>query len=182
MEPDCAFYVGERARAYSAALREGEAAADACLEHTAPDLVVDVEIISADRRTLAKVQFVMLVVDVEITSADRGKAERYADMGVREMWRLHGRKGSGEFEAEFLALRPGETSRPLTASAVLEGIEPADVQEAVAQARFGRTRSERTEAMAHVMRRRRQRIMRIREEAPIGSTGSSRPEPTIEPS
>ncbi len=40
MEPDCAFYVGERARAYSRALREGEAAADTFLEQTPPDLVV----------------------------------------------------------------------------------------------------------------------------------------------
>ncbi len=68
MEPDCAFYVGERADAYSAALREGEAAA-AFLEYTAPDLVVE----------------------VEVTNADRGKAERYADMGVRELRQLHGR-------------------------------------------------------------------------------------------
>ena len=142
MEPDCAFYVGERARAYSVALREGEAAADAFLEHTAPDLVVE----------------------VEITNADRGKAERYAEMGVRELWRLHGRKGSRELEAEFLALHPGEPPRPLTASVVLEGLESADVQEAVEQARFGRTKSERIEAMARVMRRCRQRIARIREE------------------
>ena len=144
MEPDCAFYVGERARAYSVALREGEAAADAFLEHTAPDLVVE----------------------VEITNADQGKAERYAEMGVRELWRLHGRKGSRELEAEFLALRPGEPLRPLTASVVLEGLESADVQEAVEQARFGRTKSERIEAMAQVMRRCRQRIARIREEEP----------------
>ena len=33
MEPDCAFYVGERATAYRAALIEGEATADAFLEH-----------------------------------------------------------------------------------------------------------------------------------------------------
>ena len=39
LEPDCAFYVGKRTRAYSAALREGEAAADTFLEQTHPDLV-----------------------------------------------------------------------------------------------------------------------------------------------
>ena len=142
MEPDCAFYVGERADAYSAALREGEAAADAFLEHTAPDLVVE----------------------VEVTNADRGKAERYADMGVRELWRLHGRKGSREFEAEFFALRRSAPPRRLDASEVLEGLEPDDVKEAVGQARFGRTKSERIEAMARVIRRRRQRTARVREE------------------
>ena len=71
MEPDCAFYVGERARGYFAACDEGEAAADAYVEHTAPDLVVE----------------------VEITSADKGKAERYAEMGVRELWRHARPKG-----------------------------------------------------------------------------------------
>ena len=48
MEPDCAFYIGEHARGYRDALIEGEAAADAFLERTAPDLVVEVEITSAD--------------------------------------------------------------------------------------------------------------------------------------
>ena len=85
MEPDCAFYVGERARAYSVALREGEAAADAFLEHTAPDLVVE----------------------VEITNADQGKAERYAEMGVRELWRLHGRKGLAGARSRIPRIAPG---------------------------------------------------------------------------
>ena len=63
MEPDCAFYVGDRARAYREALKEGALAADAYLEGIAPDLVVE----------------------AEITSADAGKAERYGEMGVREL-------------------------------------------------------------------------------------------------
>ncbi len=152
MEPDCAFYVGESARAYGQALREGEAAADTFLEQTPPDLVVE----------------------VEITNADAGKADRYADLGVREMWRLHGRKGSPDFEAEFLALNPGESPQPLSASVVLEGLEPADVREAMNEARLGTTKSERIEAVARVMRRRRQRIARIREEAASYPTESSR--------
>ena len=153
MEPDCAFYVGERARAYSAALHEGEAAADKFLDQVPLDLVVE----------------------VEITNADEGKAERYADVGVQEMWRLLGRKGSSEFEAEFLALRPGEPPRPLDASAVVEGLEPADVREAMDEARLGATKSERIEAVARVMRRRRQRIARIREEAASYATEPGRP-------
>ena len=39
MEPDCAFYAGGRARAFRAALIEGEDAASAFIERTAPDLV-----------------------------------------------------------------------------------------------------------------------------------------------
>ena len=153
MEPDCAFYVGERARAYSAALHEGEAAADKFLDQIPPDLVVE----------------------VEITNVDEGKAERYADVGVREMWRLRGRKGSSEFETEFLALNPGEPPRPLDASAVLEGLEPTDVREALDKARLGATKSERIEAVARVVHRRRQRIARVREEAASYTTEPGRP-------
>ena len=153
MEPDCAFYVGERARAYSTALHEGEAAADKFLDQVPPDLVVE----------------------VEITSADEGKAERYADVGVREMWRLRGRKGSREFETEFLALNPGEPPRPVDASAVLEGLEPADVREAMDEARLGATKSERIEAVARVVHRRRQRIARVCEEVASYATEPGRP-------
>ena len=87
MEPDCTFYVGERARDYRAALGEGEEAANAFVERTAPDLVVE----------------------VEITYADKGKAERYGQMGVRELWRLHGRKGI--VGAAGGAPRPGSRER-----------------------------------------------------------------------
>ena len=132
MEPDCTFYVGERADGYQAALMEGEAAADAFLESTAPNLVVE----------------------VELTNADAGKVERYGQMGVRELWRLHGRKGSRELTADFLALRSEGAPRPLDASQVLEGLTPADVCEAVEGVRSSRTRAERTAAVARVVRRR----------------------------
>ena len=84
MEPDCAFYIGERAEGYRSARIEGGDAADAFVLHTAPDLVVE----------------------VEVTSVDEGKAERYGQMGVREMWRLRTRRGSSEIDADFLMLRP----------------------------------------------------------------------------
>ena len=142
MEPDCTFYVGARARGYFAALREGEAAADAFVDHTAPDLVVE----------------------VEITHADEGKAERYGDMGVRELWRLHGRKGTRELRAELLALQPGMEPRLLDASQVLEGLTPADVCEAVEGVRFGRNIDERKEAVARIVHRRQDASVRVREE------------------
>ena len=142
MEPDCAFYVGNRARGYLAALREGVAAADAFLERTAPDLVVE----------------------TEITHGDAGKAERYAQMGVRELWCLHGRKGSSELRAEFLALRVGSAPLALDVSHVLEGLTPGDVCEAVDGVRLSGTRDERTEAVARVVRRRRRAGVRVREE------------------
>ena len=142
MEPDCAFYVGERARGYQAALVEGETAADAFLERTAPDLVVE----------------------VEVTRADEGKVERYAGIGVREMWRLHGRKGTRELRVDFLALQPGAPPRPIPASGVLGGLTSGDVREAVDGVRFGMTSQERMEAVARIVRRRQRVSVRLREQ------------------
>ena len=149
MEPDCTFYVGERARGYYAALAEGEAALDAYVERTAPDLVVE----------------------VEMTHADAGKAERYGEMGVRELWRLHGRKGTRELRAEFLALRPGSAPRKLDASVVLEGFTPEDMCEAVEGVRFSQTHDERAEAVARIVRRRQSGSVRVREEESAYSAG-----------
>ena len=141
MEPDCAFYVGARARAYRAAAMEGEAAADAFLERTAPDLVVE----------------------VEITSADEGKIERYRDIGVRELWRLRGRKGTRDLHVDFLALRPGMPPRPMPASVLLGGLVENDVREAVEDVRFGVTLQERIDAVARIVRRRQRASVRVRE-------------------
>ena len=143
MEPDCEFYVGERARGYYAAVAEGETEADAYFEHVAPDLVVE----------------------VEITSADEGQARRYGEMGVREMWRLHGRKGTGELRAEFFALRPGRAPpRRLDVSEVLEGLTPDDVCEAVDRVRTSPTPTDRIDAVIRILRRRQQASVRVREE------------------
>ena len=142
MEPDCAFYVGERARGYLGALREGNAEADAFLERTAPDLVVE----------------------TEITHGDAGKAERYAQMGVQELWRLHGRQGTHELRAEFFELSSGNAPRALDISQVLEGLTPDDVCEAVDGVRFSLTNDERREAVARIVRRRQRTSVRVREE------------------
>ena len=150
MEPDCAFYVGERARGYQAALLEGETAADAFLERTAPDLVVE----------------------VEITSADEGKIGRYAELGVRELWRLHGRKGTRDLRVDFLALRTGTDPRPIPASNVLGGLTSDDVREAVDGVRFSMTAQERIDAVARIVRRRQRSSVRVREAEASYGTGS----------
>ena len=85
-------------------------------------------------------------------------------MGVRDLWRLHGRKGTRELRAEFLALSPGSSPRELHASQLLEGLTPEDVCEAVKGVRFGLTLTERTEAVARVVRRRQRASVRVREE------------------
>ena len=142
MEPDCAFYVGNRAKAYREALKEGETAADAYLESIAPDLVVE----------------------AEITSADAGKAERYGGMGVRELWRLQGRTGTRDLRVEFFALSTANAPRALDTSEVLEGLTPEDVCEAVEGVRFSLTDEESTEAVTRVLRRRQRTSVRVREE------------------
>ena len=155
MEPDCAFYVGERAKGYFDACREGSAAADDYVLRVAPDLVVE----------------------TEVTSFDEGKIVRYGDLGVRELWRLRGRKGTYELEVDFLALRAASPSRRLAASRVLEGLTPADVCEAVEKVRFGETRAERTEAVSAIVLRRQRLSARVREEAESYAASPARPVP-----
>ena len=142
MEPDCAFYVGERARSYFKARRKGQTAVEAYVERVAPDLVVE----------------------VEIAHADKGKAERYGEIGVRELWRLHGRKGTTELQAEFFALDSERASRKLDTSVVLEGLTPDAVCEAVDGVRLGETDDERKEVVARIVRRRQRVSLRVREE------------------
>ena len=157
MEPDCAFYVGARAKGYYGACAEGEAAVESFVERTAPDLVVE----------------------TEITSFDEGKIARYGDLGVWELWRLHGRKGSDELRVDFLALRAGSAPRTLDASRVLAGLTPEDVHEAVAQVRLSQTLAERAEAVSRIVLRRQQAIARVREEEARYSASSDRTESAL---
>ena len=151
IEPDGSYYLGERVRGYIAALTEGDDAADAYFERTPPDLAYE----------------------VELMEADEDKIERYAELGVRELWRLHGRMGTRELGVELLALRPGSAPRKLDASEVLEGLTPDDVREAVDGVRDGETRDDRTKAVERIVQRRRDGSMRVREEAAVYSTGSA---------
>ena len=150
MEPDCAFYFGEKARAYRTALADGKEAADAFFDDNAPDLVVE----------------------VEITNADESKIERYVDLGVRELWLLHDPDGSGAPQAEFLALRPRTAPHRLASSTVLRGLTPDDICEAIVGVRLSVTRDERTEAVARIVRRRQRVSVRVREgETPYARSG-----------
>ena len=55
-------------------------------------------------------------------------------------------------------------------AAVLEGLTPDDVCEAVEGVRVGLTRDERAEAVARTVRRRQQASVRVREEAAYTAT------------
>ena len=142
MEPDGAFYIGDRAKGYFAARREGGPQADDYVLRVAPDLVVE----------------------TEITSFDEGKIARYADLGVRELWRLRGLRGTDELRVDFLALRAGRPPRRLAASRVFAGLTPADVCDAVDKVRFGETIQERMDAVTAIVLRRKRLSARVREE------------------
>ena len=158
MEPDCAFYVGERASGYYAARDEGDAAVVAFVDRIAPDLVVE----------------------TEISNFDESRIARYGDLGVRELWRLHARKGSDELRVDFWALRAGTVPRKLDASVVLAGLTPEDVCEAVEKVRFSRNLGERTEAVSRIVLRRQRAIVRVREEEEQYSASPVRPAPAAD--
>ena len=143
IEPDGSYYLGERVRGYIAALADGDEAADAYFERTPPDLAYE----------------------VELMAADEGKIERYAELGVRELWLLHGRKGTWEFRVEFLSLRPGCSPRKLDASEVLTGFTPDDVYEAEAGLRLCTNLADRMEVVNRIARRRGGGSARVRESA-----------------
>ena len=75
-------------------------------------------------------------------------------MGVRELWRLHGRRNSWQFQIDFLALRAGSAPLELDASEVLEGLTADDVREAAEGVRRGLTPAESIEAVARIVQRR----------------------------
>ena len=108
-------------------------------------------------------------------------------MGVRELWRLHGRKGTRELRVDFLALRTGNAPRRLDASEVLEGLTPDDVCEAVEVVRSSPNSTERIEAVARIVRRRQQASVRVREETtahpapPIEASAAHVPAPSSPP-
>ena len=141
VESDVAFYLGKRARAYWAALDEGIAAADAFVERTGPDLVVE----------------------VEVTHADAGKVERYRDLGVREFWRVGGSRSRKEVEVAFLSLAAESGLKPIEASLLLPGLLPVDVCEAVEAVLRSRTPSDRGRVVARIVRRRQQQGLRVSE-------------------
>ena len=112
-----------------------------------------------------------LVVEVEINSADEGRIGRYAELGVRELWRLHGRKGTRDLRVDFLALRAGTEPFPIPASDLLGGLTSDDVCEAVDGVRFSMTAQERIDAVARVVGRRQRSSVRVREAEVSCGTG-----------
>jgi len=129
LEPDCSFLIGERVYGYIAALKHGEAAAEAFILETPPDLVVE----------------------VELTHAETGKPERYGQLGVSEIWLLNANAKREIVGAEFLALHPLNAPQAIQVSRVLPGIKPAQIVKAIEGVRLAATREERWAAVEHVI-------------------------------
>ncbi len=105
LEADAAFYIGEKAVAYHTALKQdGWTAAERFADKTPPDLVVE----------------------VEVTHFDQDKPERYARLGVREMWRVDARKGTDHPQIDILALQDPQGPAVVKSSSLLNGL-PASI-------------------------------------------------------
>ena len=109
MEAAGAFYIGESARGYREARRNGEDAAEAFVLETPPELVVE----------------------IEETAADDVKMERYTELGVTELWRVRRRavwtESDPEAEVELLALDAQGGGCGLAHSGVLAKLGPGDI-------------------------------------------------------
>ena len=90
---------------------------------------------------------------------------------MRELWRLHGRKGSEELTVDFIALGAGSAPRKLDASRVLEGLTRDDIREAVEKVWISQTHAERTDVVSQIVVRRQRMIVRVREEEEQYSAG-----------
>ena len=100
LEADAAFYIGESARAWISVWKKGRRAVEEFEARTPPDLVVE----------------------VEITHFDRGKARRYRDLGVRELWQV-ARKDDDMPNAAVTDLQAEGHPRELNGSRVLSGLD-----------------------------------------------------------
>ena len=71
---------------------------------------------------------------MEATHFDKDKPQRYAELGVCEMWR-DGKKGSKQFHIEILDLLGGNTHSVIMKSLMLDGLTSSDLPEAFRPAR-----------------------------------------------
>ena len=142
MEPDCAFYLDERARGYRAALVDGEAAVESVRRTHSGSTSWS----RSRSRTPTRAGSSATATSVSASSGGCTAAT-----------------GTHDLRADFFGLHPGRPPRRLAASAVLAGLTPGDVCEAADSVRLCLTRDERTEAVARIVRRRRRASVRVRE-------------------
>ena len=116
LEADASFYVGEHALQWYAALDKGEDAAEEFAAKTPPDLVVE----------------------IEVTHLDGDKPQRWAALGVREMWRAATDKAGKGPEITILGLQAQNKPPLIEESLVLPGLRARVLTEAFGVARRGK--------------------------------------------
>ncbi len=116
VEPDACFYVGASAEGWQAAFESGgQAAAEAIEAETPPDLVVEIEWTQIDRES--------------------GKAQRYAELGVREMWRAEKSSDRDSVTIQILDLQAdGGLAPAKNGSPLFEGLDADRVERLLALA------------------------------------------------
>ena len=106
-EADCAFYVGETAKAYLRAEALGDEQADAFTDRHPPDLVVE----------------------INVSHIDEGKPAWYRRLGVTELWAVAAGKSPDRLEVEFLDLQAPDGPAASRESRVIPGAQPVDVKD-----------------------------------------------------
>ncbi|MCY4446809.1 MAG: hypothetical protein OXC02_10170 [Rhodobacteraceae bacterium] len=125
VEADASFYIGAKAKEwYLIAQTKGDKALEEYEIYTPPDLVVE----------------------VEVTHLDKGKPDRYAGLGVREMWQTTRRQISGSVQIEviLLDLQAQDGPKRIDNSIVLPGLNSANLNKIYHVARYGTTDELRT--------------------------------------
>ncbi len=129
LEADAAFYVGGNADAWFAAAKDGDRAILDFESVTPPDLVVE----------------------VEVTNLDHGKPDRYAALGVREMWQVTRKISDTPPIVQILDLQAERGPTPTETSRLLPVLSRDRLSEALRIARMNpraETRARLTKMLA----------------------------------
>ena len=109
LEADAAFYIGESARVWIRAWKQGRRAIREFEERTPPDLVVE----------------------VEVTHFDYGKARHYRDLGTRELWQVTRKNDDAPVSVAIIDLQAEDAPLQVTGSLVLPGLDHEILAEAL---------------------------------------------------
>ena len=102
-EPDCCFYVGDRANAYLAAEARAEGDAERFVLDNPPDIVVE----------------------VGVTNLDEQKMAVYRDRRVSEYWQVEREQADATPSVRIVSLLAPVEPQPMPASNLLPGVTPA---------------------------------------------------------
>ncbi len=130
VEADAAFYVGGNAEAWYAAAKTGKRAVLDFESDTPPDLVVE----------------------VEVTHLDQDKPNRYAALGVREMWQVTERESDATPIVQILDLQTEKGPEPMEASKLLSVLPRDRLAQALWTARMN-PRAETRERLTEMLDR-----------------------------